>query len=361
MSRLRVLFYAVNGLGLGHVSRLLAIARALRRLRPDAQCLFLTGSEADWIIYREGFASFKVPSRSARATAQLDPALHVRTVQSVTWSLITAFDPHVLVVDTFPGGTLQELVPLLRWPIKKVFVFREQRPDLAGDSYLQHLLGLYQLIIVPHCPGELQVPLPSTVPAVWSGPILARERGEALSREQAELVLGLPHAGDRPRLYINFGGGGDPEVAYLVRTAIAAAALVPAYLPVLAPGPLARDEMDLPRGVTLVHHYPMVDCLAAFDVALSAAGYNTTHELLHHGLPAVLIPVVKGLDDQPARVARAMAAGAVLSAEADSPEALATPLRRLLDPALRHALATAGQALAPSGGAEMAAQAILAL
>src|SRR5579859_7003414 len=295
MRRLRVLFYAVNGLGLGHVSRLLAIARALRRLRPEAECLFLTGSEADWIIYQEGFASFKVPSRTARTAAGLTPSLYARTVQSVTWTLVTAFDPHVLVVDTFPAGTLQELLPLLRWPINKVFIFREQRPELAADTYLQELLRLYQLVVVPHSPGELEVPVPAGVPVAWSGPILSRERDAALPRAEAERRLELPPADGRLRLYVNFGGGGDPELAALTQTAMAAAALVPQMSAVLAPGPLARDDVARPAGMPLVRYYPMAECLAAFDVALSAAGYNGVHELLHHGLPAVLVPVGKGV------------------------------------------------------------------
>ena len=76
----RLLFYAVNGLGLGHVTRLLAIARAVRSLAPDSQILFLTTSEADWVIYREGFAAVKIPSRSILATAKLRPAVYTKLV-----------------------------------------------------------------------------------------------------------------------------------------------------------------------------------------------------------------------------------------------------------------------------------------
>jgi predicted glycosyltransferase len=361
MQRLRVLFYAVDGLGLGHVTRLLAIARALRRLRPEAECVFLSASEADWIIYKEGFVSFKVPSRTARAAAGLTPSRHARTVQSVTWTLVNAFDPHVLVVDTFPAGTLQELLPLLRWPINKVFVFREQQPRLAADAYLQETLRLYQLVVVPHTLGELEIPLPAGVAACWSGPILLRERGEALPRAAAERLLALPTAPHRLRLYINFGGGGDRETSSLLQTALAAAALVPELDPVVAPGPLARDDPPLPAGVTAVHHYPIADCLAAFDVALSAAGYNAVHEVLHHGLPAVLVAVGKGVDDQDARVRRAVAAGAALGAEASSTDVLAGVLRRLLDPLVREALARRAQTLVPGGGAEAAARAIVDL
>src|SRR5207248_3409922 len=122
----RILFYAVNGLGLGHVTRLLAIARKLRVLMPEAEIVFLTSSEAEDVIFREGFAAFKVPSKTIRMDAHIRPSTYSRMVQTVTLNLLAAFHPHILVVDTFPAGAIQELLPVLRWDSLKVFVFRAQ-------------------------------------------------------------------------------------------------------------------------------------------------------------------------------------------------------------------------------------------
>ena len=61
---MKVLFYAINGVGLGHLSRLLAIARALAPLarslgaRPDLQ--FITTSDASELAH--DFPVFKIPS-----------------------------------------------------------------------------------------------------------------------------------------------------------------------------------------------------------------------------------------------------------------------------------------------------------
>jgi predicted glycosyltransferase len=96
----RFLFYAVNGLGLGHVTRLLSIARALKRLSPEAEVLFLTSSEADHVIYREGFAAVKLPSKTIRERCGLRKGSYLKLVQTVTWNTLAAFDPDVLVVDT---------------------------------------------------------------------------------------------------------------------------------------------------------------------------------------------------------------------------------------------------------------------
>jgi predicted glycosyltransferase len=359
MASVRILFYAVNGLGLGHVTRLLAIARQVRAQRAEAQCLFLTASEADEVIYQEGFPAFKAPSRTARVTSALDPARYARTVQSVTWSLVSAFDPHILVVDTLPAGSVQELLPLLRWNMTKVFIFREQRPEYATDPYLQNTLRLYQQVIVPHLPGECVAPVPEGVRECWTGPILLRERAEALRRPEARRRLGLP--GDAaPWVLISFGGGGDPDARMLAARCAALHEKLPAIRLARAPGPLWHGSVDLP-GVQVLHHYPLAEWLAAFDAAISAAGYNSANELLHNGVPTIFLPIEKGVDDQRARAARIAAAGAGMLLEEPSDEDLAGALAQMLTPQTRAVMPERAQALAPGGGAAEAARAILAL
>ena len=53
--------------------------------------------------------------------------------------------------------------------------------------------------------------------------------------------------------------------------------------------------------VTPVDYYPMAEMFAAFDGAVSAVGYNTAMELLHHGVPTVFVPFARQVDDQEAR------------------------------------------------------------
>lgn len=207
MRRPRLLFYAVNGLGLGHVTRLLAIARQVRRHLPDAEIVFLTSSEAEDVIFREGFAAFKIPSKTLRAEAHLRPATYARMLHTVTLNLLASFHPHILIVDTFPAGVSQELLPVLRWDSRKAFIFRVQRPDIAYAPLTQTTLQLYDLAIIPHNAGEEDIPLPPGLDSIWTGPILIRDHMEAKSRQEARDRLGLPAEGRV--LYVTFGGGGE--------------------------------------------------------------------------------------------------------------------------------------------------------
>jgi len=352
----RLLFYAVNGLGLGHVTRLLAIARAVRKQRQEAQILFLTTSEADSVIYREGFAAVKIPSRSIIRETRISPQAYTKLVQTVVFNTLAGFNPAVLIADTFPAGASQELLPALSWEMRRAFVFRAQKEDRAWDPFFQAALSHYHLCLAPHNEGEETIPAPASLRVAWTGPIMIRTRDEALSRTEAQLCLGVPDNG-RAAL-VTFGGGGDAELERAIEVAIDACRKT-GWTPIVVDAPLSRRN-PIPLGIARVSHYPIAELLCGFDIAISAAGYNSIAELMHFGVPSVIIPFERSLDDQPAR-AKAMAdAGASLTCPLDV-DALAIELEALKSPACRDSLSLTARRLFPTSGADIAAEEILGL
>jgi UDP:flavonoid glycosyltransferase YjiC (YdhE family) len=280
--------------------------------------------------------------------------------QSVTWNAIGAFDPDVLVVDTYPSGSFEELIPVLRWRQKNVFVFREQRRDSFQSGLLAAALPLYDLLVVPHDDVARLGPLPEPAKARAVGPILIRERSELLERGAARAALGLP--ADRLLFYGSFGGGGDPEaLRALDLTARAVAALGDAHL-VVGAGPLLREPPEPHPAVTvLTGRYPMLDVLPAFDGAIAAAGYNTAHELLYAGVPATLVPFGRVLDDQARRARELADAGACLLCDPLTERGLAESVRHLADADARRELSRRARGVVRRNGATAAAKAILDL
>ncbi len=355
----RILFYAVNGLGLGHVTRLMAIAIAVRELRPQTQFLFLTTSEADNVLYSEGFPSVKLPSRSAITRTGLRPRVFYKLTHSVVMNTVAAFNPAVLVVDTFPAGASQELLPALSWEMRRAFVFRAQQAERMADPFFQAALASYDLCIVPHTAGSENLTIPETVAQKWTGEIFIRSREQALSRADARAALGLPQEGKV--LYVTFGGGGDDEIERALTMTLEAAS-VQGWTIAIAEAPLQsiKSRRASDKHIVPIRHYPMAECFNAFDGAVSAAGYNTTVELLHFGVPSLLIPFPRGLDDQFERVERLTAAGAVLKGHLDVAK-LREQLTALATPAVADALSRTARKMVPENGANAAAAAILGL
>jgi hypothetical protein len=103
-----------------------------------------------------------------------------------------------------------------------------------------------------------------------------------------------------------------------------------------------REVPVEPRVTQLEGVFPLVRYLAAFDFAISSAGYNAVHELVPSGLPTLFVSNTSTrTDDQVTRARRLEELGLALHARDDHLEAVATQTERLLDPTFRRELAAA--------------------
>ncbi len=350
---LRALFLANDGLGAGHLVRAIAIARALVAVGEaegvTAHTLVATTSEADVLLFgAPAVASLRLPAPARARAAGWTDAERRYVLEHVLLGAAEGFLPDVLVVDTFPSGPHGEAARLLREVPRRVLVRRTVRAEKRRARALGEGLDLYDLVVVPDDPVAL-APEPTKAKAVRVPPITLGEASEGLTRAEARRALGLPRTGRCALVGAGAGGeAGSAEGALRLLELLGEAA--PGYLPVAAEGPLA--EAGAFGRVRAVRVAPLQRYLAAFDLAIVAAGYNTAHELAKAGVPTVLYAQERPFDDQAARARRFADAG--LAAELGEPTA----------EGLRAAVARA-RALKPkppaAGGAEAAARAIWAL
>jgi UDP-N-acetylglucosamine--N-acetylmuramyl-(pentapeptide) pyrophosphoryl-undecaprenol N-acetylglucosamine transferase len=339
--KLRIVSYAINGRGMGHLVRQLAILRWVRRITAllDQPCEIwvLTSSEADTLARREGFVSLKMPSKAMMRDAGIEPARYLGVARTWVLQTLAGLGPDLLLVDTFPGGSFGELVAALELAPHRALVARRVRDAFAAEASYASLSSLYGTIVHPDARG--------------TGPILIRERAELLDREQARKALGIP--GEQPAVWVTRGGGGDVDA--------------PAELPrlieglrgrgwhvVVGAGPLYQGPEIRGEGITWLSRYTPVELLRGVDAAVSAGGYNTFHELMFAGVPTVFLPQPRIADDQLERVGRAEAAGAGI---------VALTLDEVPDRVAEILGSGAGEAasrLVPTNGARAAALQVLA-
>jgi UDP:flavonoid glycosyltransferase YjiC (YdhE family) len=80
--------------------------------------------------------------------------------------------------------------------------------------------------------------------------------------------------------------------------------------------------------------FPVARFYRAFDFSISAAGYNTAHEVLSHRLPTIFVPnTTEGMDNQAGRADFSAARGLSLSG---GPAVLTANLHRMMDDDFRH-------------------------
>jgi hypothetical protein len=165
-------------------------------------------------------------------------------------------------------------------------------------------------------------------------PITLFTPDELVDREEARTALDLPPGGRAVLLQLS---DSDPaRLATLIATAAAVVREVAGDDPVHLFAPqhvLHRGAMDTVPGVRMRPVYPIARYLRAFDGAISTAGYNSFHELVASGVPAVFVARDSAtLDDQQRRAEFAALCGRAGFAEAVGDADFRAAVARMLRP-----------------------------
>jgi UDP:flavonoid glycosyltransferase YjiC (YdhE family) len=350
--RRQVLFIASNGVGMGHLTRCLAIAR---RCPPALQPVFFTFSQGIAVVEAAGFPVHYSPD--ARALA-VDQAAWNRHVEAELREICALWDPAVLVFDGNNPYTAVVRVLETRRSMAAVWVRRALwRPGRGASSVERE--AHFDMVLEPGDVAEADdrgLTREHRARTRRIAPVRLVEDGESLSRERAREDLGVGQ--DTECVLLAFGAGNNFDFRTALGVCVDFFAPRGADLS-FAESPITRNPVDLPPSIRRVHRFPLASHLAAFDMAVSAAGYNSFHELLLAGLPTLFVPNAEmTMDDQETRAAFAARCGLGLTADAGNPYALRSTLKRLCDPSILQELRRRMQRLDRSNGAFEAAQII---
>lgn len=288
------LFLPINGAGLGHLTRSLAVARRLREQKPDAQIIFLTTSIGVTLVHRAGFACHHVPPA---ALLNESPAAWNQLFFKNIEAVLALHRPGTLVFDgTAPYLGLQRIMRVYRG-IRYVWIKRGLYKAGVNQERLKEYVALFDTIIAP---GELVEQLAggdggnSKVRQV--DPIALLDRSDLLDRIAARRMLRISQ--DRPSAYVQLGAGNINGIADLQGTVVRLLRRRGIDV-VLGQSPIAlKPEANLDADSVIVD-YPNSRYFAAFDFAILAGGYNSVCEAVMLGLPALFVPNMStGADDQ---------------------------------------------------------------
>ena len=189
-------------------------------------------------------------------------------------------------------------------------------------------------------------------------PVMLLDPGELNEAKTSRAALGLEPG--RPAVLVQLGAGNNNDIDRVLDHVAAAQRRLD--LQVVVAEWLIQHAPVRRRGLRYLSAFPNARHFRAFDFAISAAGYNSFHELLHHGLPTIFVPNdQQKVDDQRARAEWAEGRGAAICLPRGAEGALPGYMSALLDPALRRQLARRARAACPTNGAASAAAAIVAV
>ncbi len=350
--RPRVLFLPKGGVGLGHVARLLAIAR---RAGEGFDPVIVSLSETVGLIEALGFRAEYIPS-AAYAGVRLDhwsPWFRCELEQ-----LIDAYDAQAVVFDgSDPPAALGDALASRSW-CRGVWIRRGMWTQ-GFDPSLQRS-GDFDLIIEP---GELAhvrdrgATVSRRHEALLVDPITLLDAPELLSREAAAAAIGLDP--DRPAALIQLGSGENRNILNTVDKIVSESRRHPNLQIAIAQWANTKAPLNLWPSVKILNGAPLSLYFRAFDFSISAAGYNSFHEVLSFALPTLFVPNrAPGMDDQAARSGFAQDIGAAIELRDHEFHELPEILDLLMQPAFRSVMQDNCNNLATRNGAKAASRAI---
>jgi glycosyltransferase involved in cell wall biosynthesis len=343
----RALMVSDNGAGMGHLSRLMAIAR---RLPDEWAVVVATQSYGASIAHQEGFLTEYIPSRKVLDAP--GPRWH-QLVRERLGHLIELHEPEVVAVDSVPHQGIVEAVgdhPQITW----VWVRRPMWRRGVGTDWIS-AGKVFDRVLEP---GEFAASVdegPTVADRAAAHrvePITFLDAAELLDPVAARAGLELD---DRPAVLLQLGAGNINDISSPVAR-IARHLRAHGFQLVLAESAIATAPMPPVPGARIVKIYPVSRYLRAFDLVVSAAGYNSYHEQIGFGIPTVFLPNTSTkLDDQVSRARFAAATGVALTVEDPSSDELEHVLDQAVRPEVRAALRRRCADLTFSNGAASAA------
>jgi predicted glycosyltransferase len=359
-----ILLYSHDTYGLGHLRRTLAIANQLAFDIQEASQLLITGSMvAGAFELPPHFDLIKLPALTKRSDGRyMARALPMSLDATISWreqiilQAAIAFEPDLVLVDKTPAGVQGELLPTLQY-------LKSYRPNT------RLILGMRDIEDDPKttCAEWAVSNTRQLHEEVYDGLLYYGEREifdpvreYAMSRIAAKKLMACGYlggarptksrktlrselgTGDQPLIVVTVGGGGDGfDLLKTYYDALAMDQDLAGMHSLLVTGPLmTRSKCDLLCNISRGEHLhqlkftpDLVSYLAAADLVVSMAGYNTVCEILSLGVRALLVPRVKPRQEQLLRAQLLAERGLVRALLPDdlSPERLASEIKIALN------------------------------
>ncbi|MDJ0989324.1 MAG: glycosyltransferase [Desulfobacterales bacterium] len=358
---MKVLFYCQHVWGMGHVVRIVEIARALE----NHDVLLVTGGPAVDIQLPANVRRIQLPALRMLADKQLvaDDGRRPDAVWADRIARLHALfreeRPEVFVVELYPFGRTafgRELDPLLAGirsgdlPRGRIFcslrdILVAKRDPQAYEARVARRLNRWFDALLIHADPDL-IPLDATfsslaaveIPVVYTGyvtrPLNTRPEDAAALRAAQGLTA------DDKLIVVSAGGGrsGYPLMA-AVQAAVKRLRERPNVRLAMFTGPYLpeADQKALAAGGSeglMIQRFThdLGRWLSAADLSVSMAGYNTCMDIIVSGVPSLVWPF-GGDREQPLRSERLAAAGwvSVLGAGDLEPSRLAGHIREALE------------------------------
>ena len=300
-----VVMFPTNGVGFGHFTRLLALAKQMKKADATLEVIFFTTMPTLHLLKPFGIAAHHISG--PKYFDKLETTEWNSLLEEELTLCLETHRPKMFIFDgAFPYRGM--LRAIKNRQLRKVWVrrgmFRKDATNIPVDS-IEH----FDILVRPGDSSAVDYTVEQniSIEQLHCNPILFASKDELYPREYLRDQLGIPH--DAVVVYVQLGAG---EINDIESDLDLSMRLLSAYddVYVVVGESMIGNRLNITgERIRTLRDYPNSLYFNSFDFAIMAGGYNSYHEAIAFQLPTICLPNKStGMDDQ---VARAMGAGEV--------------------------------------------------
>ena len=344
-----VVMFPTNGVGFGHFTRMLALAKQMKKADNTLEIIFFTTMPTLHLLKPYGIAAHHISG--PKYFDRLDSADWNALVEEELTICLETHQPKMFIFDgAFPYRGM--LRTINNRPMRKVWVrrgmFRKDAANIPVDS-IEH----FDILVRPgdSAPPESTIEQDIPIEQLHCNPILFANKDELHPREHLRGQLGIPE--DATVVYVQLGAGEINDIESDLDLSIRLLSAYEEVYIVIGESMIGSRLNITGERIRTLRDFPNSLYFNSFDFAIMAGGYNSYHEAIAFQLPTICIPNKNtGMDDQVARAMIAGDAGAMLVVEDANEEELASAIESMLNSNKRDEIIAAAEKLGKENGAD---------
>ena len=351
-----IVLFPTNGVGFGHFTRLLSIAKRINKRDPSVEIVFFTTMPTLHILKEQGkFTAYHIPGRKGYSN-DIDATTWNKITEEFLSNVLEIHRPNMFIFDgVFPyRGMLNAIRPR---NMQKVWLRRSTFKKNSSKIPLESL-NYFDTIIRPVDSIDLEADDEYNPDIITCDPIRLLDSEELENKDDVLRQLGIPSGS--LVVYVQLGAGNINNIHSEIGMTINALLDNENIYIVLGESMLGKRMNLSNERMRVIRDYPNSRFFGSFDFAIMAAGYNSFHEAISFSLPTIFYPNMNtGKDDQYARAKVAEDAGAMVVIKNRKENTIAAAIERLCDSNVRYRMRKNSKKLQRDNGAEQLAKYII--
>ena len=355
-----IILFPTNGVGFGHFTRMMALAKAIRKESKDTEIVFFTTMPTLHLLSEEGFIGYHMPGRYKYDS--MEPKIWNTLCEEMLNLILLQHSPSHFIFDgAYPYRGMLNAISNWDSRLTKIWLKRgsikQGVKKLPVDSY-----GFFDAILRPgdSVKTNFSDEVDNGVILKEVSPLLIYDQSSSDSNQSLRQRLDIPD--NSVLAYVQLGAGQINNIENLLSIILRILSNYPQCHIIMAESLIGERLNVGQKRLRLLRDFPNSRWFRDIDFSIIAGGYNSYHEMVEFCIPSIIIPNTNtGRDDQVKRIQNASSIGAMVMLKNPNKVTLEAAIDRIMESEVRSLMESRIEKLRKPNGAVEAAKWILHL